>query len=189
MTDVLLFHHALGLTDGVRAYADRLREAGHRVTTPDLFEGRIFDEIQPGVEHAQELSFEMIIERGVHSADGLGPDLVVSGFSLGALPAQKLAQTRAGVIGAILYHSAVPVTMFGERWPKGVPLQLHFVEGDEWSGEDFEVGQALAEDIGAELYTYQAKGHLVADSSFHEYDADVAAAMLAHTLDFLATLG
>ena len=46
MAEVLLFHHALGLTEGVQAFADELRDAGHTVHTPDLFEGRTFDEIQ-----------------------------------------------------------------------------------------------------------------------------------------------
>ena len=42
MADVVLFHHALGLTPGIVAFADELRRAGHTVHTPDLFEGRTF---------------------------------------------------------------------------------------------------------------------------------------------------
>lgn len=34
MTDVILLHHAQGLTDGVRAFAGQLRAAGHHVTVP-----------------------------------------------------------------------------------------------------------------------------------------------------------
>jgi dienelactone hydrolase len=40
MAEVGLFHHVQGLTPGVLAFADRLREAGHTVTAPDLFDGR-----------------------------------------------------------------------------------------------------------------------------------------------------
>jgi hypothetical protein len=29
MAEVILFHHALGVTDGVQAFADRLRDGGH----------------------------------------------------------------------------------------------------------------------------------------------------------------
>jgi len=39
VTDVIVFHHAQGLTDGVRQFADQLRGVGHRVTVPDLYEG------------------------------------------------------------------------------------------------------------------------------------------------------
>ena len=49
MTEVLLYHHVQGLTDGVRSFADELRQAGHAVHTPDLFEGRTFDTIDEGM--------------------------------------------------------------------------------------------------------------------------------------------
>jgi dienelactone hydrolase len=39
MSDVVLFHHAQGLTDGVQTFAEQLRTAGHRVTVPDLDDG------------------------------------------------------------------------------------------------------------------------------------------------------
>jgi dienelactone hydrolase len=42
MAEVLLFHHAQGLTPGVVAFADALRRAGHTVHTPDIFAGRTF---------------------------------------------------------------------------------------------------------------------------------------------------
>lgn len=42
MADVLLFHHALGVTPGIQAIADELRAAGHDVAVPDLFEGATF---------------------------------------------------------------------------------------------------------------------------------------------------
>src|SRR6185312_16310674 len=40
MAEVLLFHHALGRTPGVLAFADLLRTQGHTVHTPDLYDGR-----------------------------------------------------------------------------------------------------------------------------------------------------
>ena len=39
MTEVVLFHHVQGLTDGLRASADELRAGGHTVHAPDLFDG------------------------------------------------------------------------------------------------------------------------------------------------------
>ena len=46
MTEVLMFHHAQGLTPGLRAFADVLRAAGHTVHAPDLFDGRTFGSIE-----------------------------------------------------------------------------------------------------------------------------------------------
>ena len=49
MAEVVLFHHAQGLTAGVNAFADDLRRAGHTVHTPDLFGGRTFPTIEEGI--------------------------------------------------------------------------------------------------------------------------------------------
>jgi len=64
MAEVLLFHHAHGLTSGVREFADRLRAAGHTIHTPDLYEGQIFDSLEAGLGYAREVGFGSILERG-----------------------------------------------------------------------------------------------------------------------------
>jgi len=92
MAEVMLFHHALGQTTGFHAFADDLRRAGHTVHTPDLFDGRTFESIGAGVAFAEEIGFGEVIERGARAAEGLPAELVYAGFSLGVLPAQKLAQ-------------------------------------------------------------------------------------------------
>ena len=50
MAEVLLFHHAQGLTPGIRTFADELRAAGHTVHTPDLFDGRTFPTLDDGLD-------------------------------------------------------------------------------------------------------------------------------------------
>ena len=109
MAEVLLLHHAQGQTSGFFAFADELHRAGHTVHTPDLYDGRTFDTLDDGVAHAGEIGFGEVIERGVRAADDLPSGLVYAGFSLGALPAQKLAQTRPGARGALLFYSCAPV--------------------------------------------------------------------------------
>jgi dienelactone hydrolase len=183
MAEVLLFHHALGLTDGVRSFADDLRAAGHSVVTPDLYDGATYDSIDDGVAHAERVGFEVIAERGAEFAAALGDRLVVAGFSLGVLPAQRLAQTRPGVAGAVLYHDAVPISTFGDRWPAGVGLQIHVVEDDEWA--DLDTARSVAEQAGGELFVYPGSAHLVADPGSGDYDAAAAGLFLSRTLDFL----
>ena len=68
MTEILLFHHALGLTPGVTDFADRLREAGHTVHTPDLYEGHTFRTVEEGVGYARETGFGTILEKPIHDA-------------------------------------------------------------------------------------------------------------------------
>src|ERR1043166_4854152 len=126
MAEVALFHHALGLTPGVGGFADELRRDGHTVHTPDLFEGRTFGSIEAGMAHAEEIGFPgEVIERGTRAVDALPGGLVYAGFSLGVLPAQKLAQTRPGAEGALFFSAAMPAEEFGGAWPEGVPLQIH----------------------------------------------------------------
>src|SRR5919204_6527773 len=110
MAEVLLFHHAQGLTTGCRAFADELRAAGHVVHTPDLYDGKTFADLDDGVGYAKEFGFGTILERGRLAAEGLPDELVYAGFSLGVMPAQLLAQTRPGARGALFFHSAVPLS-------------------------------------------------------------------------------
>jgi dienelactone hydrolase len=188
MTEVIVFHHALGRTPGVLAFAERLRDAGHTVHVPDLYEGRTFEDLEEGVAFAQATGFGEIRGRGIAAADGLPQEVVYAGFSLGAMPAQELAQTRPGALGALLFHASVPPADLGGSWPDGLPLQIHVMEQDAWG--DVEVGQALAEQIdSAELFLYPGSGHLFADPGTADYDAGCAGAMTERTLAFLSRLG
>jgi esterase/lipase len=97
MAEVVLFHHAQGLTSGVVAFADELRRAGHTVHTPDLFDGHTFGSIEEGMGYAGQIGFPgEVIARGLRAVEALPDELVYVGFSLGVVLAQMLAQTRPG---------------------------------------------------------------------------------------------
>jgi dienelactone hydrolase len=189
MAEVVLFHHALGLTPGVEAFADDLRRAGHTVHTPDLFDGRTFATVEEGVAHATEIGFGEVIERGVRAVAELPAALVYAGFSLGVLPAQKLAQTRPGARGALLCYACVPVSEFSASWPDGVPVQVHGMDADPlFVGEgDLAAARALVASTGqAELFLYPGKQHYFADRTVPSYDAEAAALLTRRVLAFLA---
>lgn len=187
MAEVLLYHHAQGQTPGFRAFADELRAAGHTVHTPDLYEGKTFASLEEGVGNAKEVGFGTLLERGEEAAAGLPAELVYAGFSLGAMPAQKLAQTRSGAKGALLFSAAFPAEEFGGSWPEGVPLQIHMMEGDEWAQEDLPAARELVEAVDdAELFLYPGESHLFADSSLDDYDEQAAAQLRERVLAFLS---
>jgi len=189
MTDVLLYHHIQGLTDGVRAFADDLRRAGHTVHTPDLFDGRTFGTIEEGFAYAGSVGFDALRERGAAEAEALGADLVYAGFSFGVTIAQRLAQTRSGARGALLMYSCIPVTEFGDAWPDGVPVQIHGKEGDEFFDEDLPAARELvASTSNAELFVYPGDQHLFADSSLGAYDPEAAELLTSRVLTFLGAL-
>ena len=191
MAEVVLFHHALGLTPGVIGFADELRRGGHIVHTPDLYDGRTFDTLNEGMNHAEQVGFSEVIGRGLRAVEELSAELVYAGFSLGVLPAQKLAQTRAGARGALLFYSCVPVTEFGSAWPEGVPVQVHGMDADPIFVDegDIDAARALVASAGrAELFLYPGDQHYFADSSLPSYDADATALLLRRTLTFLRSV-
>jgi len=188
--EVLLSHHAQGLTPGVITFADELRAAGHIVHTPDLFEGRTFGSIDDGLAYAREIGMEDVLERGIRAADDLPTELVYAGFSLGEMAAQKLAQTRSGTRGALLFYSCIPITgawAFGP-WPEGVPVQIHGMDADPiFVGEgDVDAAREIVETVDdAELFFYPGGQHYFADSSLPSYDPDATALLTRRVLEFL----
>jgi dienelactone hydrolase len=190
MAEVLLFHHAQGLTPGVVAFADELRAGGHTVHTPDLFDGRTFDSIDEGMAFIDGAGREAMVERGERTADDLSNELVYGGFSFGEMIAQKLAQTRPGARGALLFYSTIPISgewAFG-RWPEGVPVQIHGADADPYFvGEgDIEAAREIVEQVeDAELFLYPGDQHYFADSSLPSYDAEATRLLMRRVLEFL----
>jgi len=190
MAEVLLFHHAQGLTPGVRAFGDKLRAAGHTVHTPDLFDGRTFGSIDEGLAHIGEIGFDAMRERGVRVADALPAELVYAGMSFGVLPAQKLAQTRPGARGALLFYSCLPISgewAFGP-WPDSVPVQIHGMDNDPFfvgEGDIHAAREIVDKAEDAELFLYPGDQHYFADSSLPSYDANATALLTKRVLEFL----
>ncbi len=192
MAQVLLFHHIQGLTEGVQAFADDLRAAGHTVHVPDLYAGRTFGSIEEGFEFQQGVDAQAIADDAV---SGLPDALVYAGFSWGVMQAQRLAQTRAGARGALLYESCVPISgewAFGP-WPDGVPVQIHGMDEDEFFAKegDIDAAREFGASIGPdlpELYTYPGERDLFADRTLASYDAGAAALLTQRSLAFLGRL-
>ena len=193
MAEVLLFHHVLGLTPGVVAFAERLRAAGHAVHTPDLYGGRVFPTIGEGLAFSEGVDGPDLAALAAAAAD-LPDELVYAGISAGAVQAQRLAQTRAGAAGAVLIESCLPVN--GEwaigPWPTGVPVQIHgMVDDPYFAGEgDLDAARELVGTVGpsAELHLYPGDQHLFEDSSLASYDASATELLTARILDFLGRI-
>ena len=196
MAEVVLFHHVQGLTDGVLAFAEELRAGGHGVRTPDLFEGERPATIEDGVALVQGIGDDVLGERADRAVSDLPEGLVYAGFSLGAATAQRLAQTRPGARGALLYEGCLPIS--GEwaigPWPDGVPVQIHGMGNDPFFAleGDLDAARDLVETVGpglAELFVYPGGRHLFTDSSLPSYDAEATALVVQRSRAFLDRLG
>jgi dienelactone hydrolase len=122
--------------------------------------------------------------------------LVYAGFSFGAGTAQRLAQTRPGARGALLYESCLPIS--GDwavgPWPEGLPVQIHGMDQDPFFAleGDIDAARELVETVGsglAELFVYPGDRHLFTDSSLPSYDADAAALVVQRSREFLGRVG
>jgi dienelactone hydrolase len=188
MAEIVMYHHAQGLTDGVKSFAEELRGAGHTVHLPDLYEGRTFTDLEEGIGYARETGFDTILARGVKAGEELGDGLVYIGHSLGVMPAQQLAQTRPGAKAAVFLYSCLPVAEFGS-WPAGVPVQIHGMDGDPFfteEGGDLDAARELVASTGdAELFLYPGTAHLFADTSLPAYDEGAATLLRSRVLGFL----
>jgi dienelactone hydrolase len=182
MAEVVLFHHVLGLTPGVTAFADRLRADGHTVHTPDLFEGKILSTIDEGIAHAKSLG-DTVDERARAAVADLPSELVYAGFSMGAAQAQALAQSRPGARGALILHDALKPEWFDSPWPNGLGMQMHVMENDDFV--ELDVARELEQTLGAELYVYPGDQHLFTDSSTDAYDEAATALVVERALAFL----
>ncbi|GHJ57139.1 dienelactone hydrolase [Nonomuraea sp. TT08I-71] len=196
MADIVLFHHIQGLTDGVRAFADQLRAGGHTVHTPDLFDGERPATIDEGAALTRRIGGEVLDERADRAVADLPKDLVYAGVSWGAATAQRLAQTRPGARGALLYESCLPVT--GEwavgPWPEGVAVQIHGMDKDPFFALEGDIDSAreLVGIVGperGELFVYPGEAHLFTDSSLPSHDADATALAVRRSREFLDRLG
>ena len=195
MAEVVLFHHVQGLTDGIRAFADGLRAGGHTVHTPDLLDGERPATIDDGIALAQKIGDEVLRERADEAVADLPEGLVFAGFSSGVATAQRLAQTRPGARGALLYEACIPITgewAFGP-WPDGVPVQIHGMDKDPFFAleGDIDAARDLVGTVGpaqAELFVYPGDRHLFTDSSLPSYDPGATTLVVERSLDFLNRL-
>jgi len=183
VTDVILFHSALGQTEGFLAFADELRAAKHKVHTPDLYDGAVFSDLAEGVALAEDLGMGVIVRKADAAVAKLPKKVVYAGFSLGSVAAQSLAQTRKGARGALLYHGGTDPKWFPKPWPPGLPLQIHFAQDDPWIERD-EV-DALVAASGGEVFIYPGDAHLFADPSCSDFDPEAAELLMERTRAFL----
>jgi dienelactone hydrolase len=192
VAQIVLFHSVYGLRPAVEAAAERLREAGHQVLVPDLFEGRLFETVEEGQAYQEEVTTDELLRRAVTAvvpllAPGL-PPVVYAGFSLGGALAQNLALADEKAAGLLLLHGTSDIR---DDAATSVPVQLHVAEPDPFETEDWlNTWYLRMVKIGAdvEVHRYRGAGHIFTDPELPDYDAEAATAAWAGALDFLAEL-
>jgi dienelactone hydrolase len=190
VSEIVLFHSALGLRPAVRGFADELRVAGHMVHTPDLFDGEVFEDLADGIKKRDALGIPELMRRAKEAVADLPGGISYAGFSMGAGAAEYLAATRAGAKSAILMQGVFAPEQAGiTSWPRGVPVQVHYARDD--SSMDLKAVEslsALVRNSGAHIgvYAYASGGHLFADEGTRDYDRAASWLMLERVLELVA---
>ena len=193
MAEIVMFHHVQGLTDGVRELAARIAGDEHTVHLVDVFDGSTFDSIEDGFARVEREGFGTLIESAARAGEALvAPDapIVTAGVSFGVLPAQRIAQTRPGVLAAILLEACVPASEFG-AWPDGLAVKVHGMDDDEYFAHEGDIDAArelVASAADGELFTYPGDRHLFVDASLPSYDADATEQVVARARALLDRL-
>jgi dienelactone hydrolase len=187
--EIVLFHSVLGLRPGVLQSANRLREAGHTVHTPDLFDGQIFTDNATAAMSLRDIGFDRLIERSQAAVSHLPEHLVYAGFSSGGAFAELLAATRPGARGAVLFHAPLLIRDLGWKvWPANLPVQVHFAQGDPLRDQrviDAFAARVRKSSASFEQHDYCCSGHLFADPDLPAYDAAASNLMWERVIEFL----
>lgn len=188
MATILLLHSVLGLRAVEREWAEIFRAAGHRVATPDLFDGAVARDIDEGFAIRERLGGEEIMRRAREAVAALPPDAVLSGLSFGAGVASDLWAERPETAGVLLLHGIGPVP---DNAYRGTPAQMHLADPDpfedaEWV--DYWRNATAEHGIAAGVHLYPGPGHLFTDASLPDHDPDAAAHCRERALAFLASL-
>lgn len=185
MAQIVLFHHSQGLTEGLRFLARRLEAVGHRVHTPDFFSGKVFSRPDEGLAFAGMVGHDAMEELAKRTArEHKGVDTVI-GFSLGAFAAQLLAQEVRSVQRCVLVGGALDPRELQGDWRHGVALSIHLAQPDDWINHD-DLDALIKRAHQAEVHTYRGVGHMFADPSHPDYDADAADLFEERLVDWLA---
>jgi dienelactone hydrolase len=185
MSQIVLFHSVYGLRPAVQTAADRLRAAGHRVVTPDLYGEPAADTVEEGFALLERIGTATVLERARAAVDGLPADTVLAGYSMGAGLAGALLADRPGTAGLLLLHGigGDPATVRA-----GLPVELHIAdpdgydppaEVDAWEREMTAAGAAVT------VHRYPGLGHLWTDPDLPEHDATATDLTWERALAFL----
>lgn len=193
MAQIILFHHARGLTEGVHALAEQIEQAsGFHVHTPDLFGGAVLPTEEEGLAHLQQIGQDEVMTRAMRACAEHKEASVVAGISMGVMPAWKAAQTAPGFRACIAMSSALPLDAYARLWQPHTSLQIHLAAQDPWvKDEDLPLARTYAAtaehpDRPAGLFEYETASHLFMDSSTDQYDARHTEVMVERIRELLA---
>jgi dienelactone hydrolase len=199
MATVIWLHSAYGKRPAIYSQESLLKNEGHNVHAPDLYQGQgVFDNEDAAIRYAYslgilEVSFKKNIllqrlwEYVVRERERIGP-AVWAGWSIGALLAQRMAQHLAKDRDPKLRPTGL-LLMGKELEPRYEykPAPLDRVHIHAAKPDDF-VNEKVLTDLekrGAKVIRYPGVGHIFADRLLRDFNAAATATWWRHVKEFL----
>jgi carboxymethylenebutenolidase len=187
---VLVLHPWWGLSDDVRASAQRLRGEGYQVATPDLFHGRIATTIDDAGTLSGEVSRNSEramseIEEAFKELGAKADRIAVLAWSMGVWFSWNLAQAHPDRIRGLVSYYGYGELEQGKRLP---PILGHFAENDEFEAlDDVRAAEKAVKESGAvaQFHIYPGTQHWFDEPSRPEYDKAASELAWQRTLAFL----
>jgi carboxymethylenebutenolidase len=195
---VLVLHASWGLNETIRAFCNRLAKSGFVAFAPDLYHGRVADNIadaealgktvdanhlQAEAEIAQAARF--LNERTESANDGLA----VVAFSLGGYYALRLAEADPEHIRSVVLFYGTDGTVGGDYSDSRAAYLGHFAENDQFEPKsNVDHLEATLKRAGrpVSFHTYGGAGHWFFESDVPQAYVEAAASLAwDRTLDFL----
>ncbi|MFO1143943.1 MAG: dienelactone hydrolase family protein [Amaricoccus sp.] len=186
MAEVVLFHSILGLRPAEAAIAARMRAAGHKVTTPDLYDGLRTDSYNEGFGMHDAIGDAELLRRARDAVAALPAETVLAGVSMGGGIAGELWKDRRETAGVLFLHGPAPLAPAPRP---GTPVEVHMADPEPFDDEAFIgawIAEALALPIAFKVFRYAGAGHFFTDATLPDHDAAAAELALGRAVDLLA---
>ncbi len=190
---VLVLHAWWGLNDTIKHYCDNLASEGFIVFAPDLYHGKLTDQIEIAEQYSNELrldqariDLENVLKIIHNQAPNSDQEISVIGFSLGAYLALDLSTTLPTQISkVVVYYGTGP-----DDYAKAKASYLgHFSEFDPYEPESNieELENAFKKSKRPyTFYTYPNTGHWFCEPDRTDaYNEEATMLAWERTLSFL----
>jgi carboxymethylenebutenolidase len=193
---VLVLHAWWGLNDTIKQICDRLAAEGFVAYAPDLYDGKIADNIDDAetyagsifqnLDEARQKVAEAVTYLSAQVSDPAEREMAVIGFSLGAFLALDLSELAPDLVRSV-------VVFYGTRpgdYTKSQAAYLgHYAEMDDFEPqEEVNALEQALRDAGrpVDFYHYSNTGHWFAEPDrWQAYNKEAAELAWERTLAFL----
>jgi len=155
----------LGLRPAERLAAERLRQAGHLVPSPDLYDGRTARTMEEGYALMNAVGWPAITRRARDAMLGVPANAVLMGFSMGVGVVSTLWPERPEASAVVLLHALAALPANARP---GLRLQVHVGEADDCAPPSEVIAlltSATEAGVAAQAFTYPGVGHFFSDAS------------------------